>query len=182
MADTAFWKTLYTEGHDAALIEPAGEGWRLRGAAVFAHEGEPACLFYALDLNADWSTRRGTIDGFVGSQPVSRRIERDGEGWAVDGVRQPGLEGVVDLDFGFTPATNYPQLRRMALEVGEGAEIVVAWLDAGSDQLTALPQIYRRIAVDAYDYNSPQGPYHETLRVAGSGFISDYPGLWRIQE
>ncbi|MDF7773856.1 putative glycolipid-binding domain-containing protein [Sphingomonas sp. AOB5] len=178
MGETAFWKTLHTTGHDAALLAEAGKGWRLSGTAVFLHEGAPACLHYALDLEPDWSTRRGRIDGFVGTKPVSRRIERDAEGWTLDGVRQTGVAHCVDLDLGFTPATNCPQLKRMGLSVGQSASIDVAWLDVESDTLIALPQIYKRTGNDTYDYNSPQGPYLATLHIAANGFVSDYPGLW----
>ncbi|RYD49622.1 MAG: hypothetical protein EOP60_13465 [Sphingomonadales bacterium] len=182
MTQTAFWKAIYTRGHDAALLAAAGDGWRLSGTAVFLHEGRPASLGYSLDLNPDWSTRAGRIYGFVGGNTVERRIERVGPDWTLDGVPQPGVRGCVDLDFGFTPATNCPQLKRMALEVGQSAEINVAWLDVESTALAALPQIYRREGLDAYDYNSPQGPYHATLRIAESGFVRDYPDLWMIAE
>jgi hypothetical protein len=181
MAEAAFWKALYTQGHDAVLLEAAGEGWRLSGTAVFVHEGAPASLHYALDLEADWSTRRGSVEGFIGTKPISRRIERDAGGWTLDGVRQGGVEACVDLDLGFTPATNCPQLKRIALEIGQSTEIQVAWLDVDSAALVALPQIYRRESDDAYDYESPQGPYRATLRIAANGFVRDYPALWRME-
>ncbi|NML05040.1 putative glycolipid-binding domain-containing protein [Sphingomonas sp. G-3-2-10] len=180
MGEPAFWKTLYTPGHDAALLDAAGEGWRLSGTAVFLHDGVPACLSYVLDLDPDWSTRRGAIDGFAGTTPVARRIERNAEGWTLDGVPQTDVQACVDLDFGFTPATNCPQLRRMALEVGQSAEIVVAWLDVAAAALAPLPQRYRRVREDAYAYESPQNDYRATLRIAGSGFVRDYPGLWEM--
>jgi uncharacterized protein len=180
MAETALWKTLYTPGHDTALLVETAEGHELSGMAVFAHDGQPARLFYKLDLNPDWSTRSGRVEGHAGTTRVEHWIERDALGWTLDGVRQHGLAGVVDLDFGFTPATNCPQLKRMALEVGQSAEIIVAWMDVDSSVLEPLPQIYRRTDEDAYAYNSPQGPYRATLRIAANGFVRDYPGLWAM--
>lgn len=178
---TAFWKTIYTAGHDAAALLQAESGWRLQGSAVYLLDGAPASIRYSLDLDADWSTRRGCFEGFVGQEAIHRDIVRDRDGWLLDGVRQPGLDDVVDLDFGFTPATNHPQLRRMALEIGQRKEIVVAWLDVDSDGLAPLPQIYRRTADRCYDYDSPQGSYRATLQIAGNGFVSVYPDLWEME-
>ena len=178
---TAFWRTLYTPGHDAALLAQTATGWSLQGCAVYLLDGTPASIRYELDLAPDWSTRSGAFEGLIGGKPVRRDIARDGKGWLLDGTRQTGLENVVDLDLGFTPATNHPQLRRMALAIGEQKEIVVAWLDVWSDALAPLPQIYRRIGERSYDYESPQGPYQAILQIADNGFVSDYPELWALE-
>lgn len=180
MIKIALWKALYTPGHDAACLFQTESGWRLEGAAVYSRDGEPACVRYALELASDWSTKSGSIDGFVGAKAVRHQIEREASGWTVNGMRQRRVEGLVDIDFGFTPATNYPQLRRMALEVGQSDRITVAWMDVTSSELEPLPQIYRRVSEHAYDYDSPQGPYRATLLIAPSGFVRLYPELWEM--
>jgi hypothetical protein len=181
MTVTVFWRALYTAGHDAACLSQRADGWSLEGTAVYLRDGEPAAIRYALDLAPDWGTRHGSVDGVVGGKPLRQRIERDEAGWLLDARRQNGLEDAVDLDFGFTPATNHPQLRRMALEVGQSERITVAWMYVGSPALEPLPQIYRRTSERTYDYDSPQGPYRATLHIARSGFVSLYPDLWRIE-
>jgi hypothetical protein len=179
MAVNAFWKSLHTTGHDAAMADSTETGWSLHGNSVFLHEGQPTALRYALDLNPDWSLRRGMASGFIGMRRAKRVIERDSNNrWTLDGVRQPQVDGLLDLDFGFTPATNYPHLRRMALGISQRAEITVAWIDIGSRILQPLVQRYHRTGEDSYAYESPQGPYSATLRTAESGFVRDYPGLW----
>ena len=93
----------------------------------------------------------------------------------------PELEGLVDLDLGFTPATNLFPLRRLALGVGEGAEAAAAWLDEERWVIRRLPQRYERRADDAWWYEAPDGGYAGLLRVNADGFITDYPGLWRAE-
>ncbi|WP_158266508.1 putative glycolipid-binding domain-containing protein [Allosphingosinicella deserti] len=178
---TAFWKALYTSGHDAGFVRKQTDGWLLTGTAVYLNESKPVAVRYGLDLAADWSTRRGFIDGMIGTEAVEHRIERDERGWRLDGEPQHGLEDARDLDFGFTPATNHPQLKRMALQIGQSARITVAWFDLGCTTLSPLPQIYHRVSEDAYAYDSPQGPYQATLLVADNGFVRDYPELWQME-
>ena len=150
--------------------------------AVYVEDSQPRQIRYALDLNQDWSTRNGVVEGFVGSKAIKREIRRDGGNWTLDGVPQEAVQTALDLDFGFTPATNHPQLQRMALAIGQSREITVAWMDVDSNALKPLPQIYARVADHAYDYDSPQGPYRAILTVARSGFVSDYPDLWKMPE
>lgn len=180
--ETAFWRRLDTAGHDGATLTPHGDGWLLRGMAVFDQGGLPACLAYEVHLLADWRTRSANVQGFVGPQPFSHAIERTAAGWRHNGEAVAGLEDAVDIDFGFTPATNMAQLRRVALQAGQEAAFTVAWLDVDAPRLVPLPQWYRRIDQDSYDYDSPSANYRATLRMARSGFASDYPTLWRMVE
>jgi len=178
---TAFWKALYTVGHDAAFLAKADDGWVLGGTAVYLKESLPTALNYRLDLAANWEPRAGSIAGRVGDAQVNHDIQRDGDQWILNGVLQRELKGVVDLDFRFTPATNFAQLRRMNLGIGEKTRITVAWMDVESASLKPLPQVYERLTTDSYDYNSPDGPYRATLELQESGFVRVYPELWQAE-
>jgi hypothetical protein len=182
MSISALWRRLDTMGHDAALITPSDNGWSLTGTAVFQHDDGPACLNYRVELDERWITQRGVISGFLHAQPIDFVITRRSDEWFINGKLQAGLGHLDDLDFGFTPATNLQQLRRMQLEVGESAELPVAWLDASAADLVELPQRYLRRDRTSYDYEAPSVPYRATLEIDQSGFVKRYPGLWELEH
>lgn len=174
----AFWRTLYTSGHDVARLTEVDDGWRLSGTALWIQGSLPARLDYAVALTADWITRSGHVAGFVGDETVDRRVVRTEDGrWILDDVAYPDLHGLVHLDFGFTPATNLQQLKHAALAIGEGASIPAAWIDYQGG-LSRLPQSYRRTGEETYAYESPTSGYAETLVIAADGFAREYPTLW----
>jgi hypothetical protein len=154
----------------------------LVGTAVFLQEKEPARLDYALDLGADWTTERGVITGFIGATAIDQTFIRDATGWSMTGIRIAGLEHLKDLDFGFTPATNLPQVRRANLKLGEAIDFDVAWWEPGATTLVKLPQHYRRRGEHTYWYESPSGPYQEELELAPNGFVRSYPRLWVLES
>ena len=178
---TALWRRLDVAGHDAARLEAVADGHVLSGTAVFAAPGGPARLAYELRLAADWSTREGRVLGFIGERLVERHIAREDGRWRLDGNPVSGLDHCVDLDLGFTPATNAPQLKRIALAVGGRAGFDVAWLDDDAETLTALPQVYERLDGTYYAYESPDSGYAATLEIAPSGFVRLYPELWEME-
>ena len=93
----------------------------------------------------------------------------------------PHLDDCVDLDLGFTPATNLLQLRRVALACGQAADVPVAWLNAAAGTLERLSQRYERRSARAYWYEAPRFRYAALLDVDPSGFVHRYPGLWQMQ-
>ena len=177
---TAFWRRLDIPGHDAARVTEAADGYELFGQASFLDPRGPAALRYVLDLTPDWVTRDGRISGFVGKRTVETHVVRTPDGWVLDGKTR-GMGDILDLDLGFTPATNMVQLRRVALAPGEAAAFDVAWLEAGDETLVRLPQHYQRLNGTDYDYHSPDNDYRATIVLATSGFAAVYPGLWEIE-
>ena len=99
--------------------------------------------------------------------------------WTLNGTAVPGREAYVDLDSGFTPATNLPQLRRLALAEGQAADPPVAWLDVAGGILSVLPQQYERRSEAAYWYEALSVNYQGLLEVGSTGFIRRYPGCRR---
>jgi hypothetical protein len=152
----------------------------LEGAAVFEHGRAPAAVAYQVEVDARWETKRGSIRGFLGDKTISHDIRRDSSGWRLNGFAIQGLEHLVDLDYGFTPATNLLQLSRIALKPGQRAEVPVAWFDLDSASLVELPQSYELRSEASYWYEAPTVPYRALLEISPSGFVQSYPGLWRM--
>ena len=180
MSEFATWMRLDRPGRDAALLEPRDGGWLLRGAAAFDHDGGSAAVAYQVEVDARWQTKRGVISGFLGDKTIEHEIRRDDLGWRLNGVVVEGLEHLVDLDYGFTPATNVLQLSRVALELGQRAEVPVAWFDVDGASLIELPQSYERRSAASYWYEAPTVAYQGLLAIASNGFVQSYPGLWRL--
>ena len=175
------WRRLDVPGTDEAELVRTPDGWRVTGFAAFGTPSDTARLAYAVEADAAWHTRRGEVRGSVGARIVSLEVTRTDSGeWRVDGRLSPELTGLLDLDLGFTPATNLFPLRRLALRPGEAADAAAVWLDDVSWSFSRLPQRYERRDREHYWYESPG--YRGMLAVTEEGFVRDYPGLWRAAE
>jgi hypothetical protein len=182
LRESALWRRLDTPGHDACRLEQRADGWRLEGAAVFRHEGGAARLVYEARCDRCWRSQGGRVSGWLGQQAVDFNITKASDfDWTLNGNRVR-LEGCVDLDFSFTPATNLFQVGRLALMPGAAADAPSAWLDPSAGVLARLPQRYERRTETIYGYEAPSVGYAGDLEVDASGFVRRYPGLWEIDD
>lgn len=179
---TILWRRLDTPGHDACRLERSSSGWLLEGTAVFRHEGLPAQLAYHIECDQEWRSQRGNVRGWLGADSIDYRIARTPQGaWSLDDAIVIDLGDCVDLDFGFTPATNLSQIRRLALNEGQAANAPAAWLDVSKGTLRLLPQRYERRSETTYWYEATMFQYAALLEVAPTGFVRSYPGLWEAE-
>lgn len=178
------WRRLDLPGHDTASLQINTGGAVLSGMAVF-HEGAPTALAYVVHVDRAWQTLEGHVRGWRGHEAIELRLRRDGAGtWTLNDVPRPDVQGCVDLDLSFTPATNLLPLRRLALAVGESAEVRSAWLEWPDVRLTPLVQRYFRRGQLEYDYESDlpgAEPFRALLRVQPEGWVLDYAGLWQAE-
>ncbi|MBA3449437.1 MAG: putative glycolipid-binding domain-containing protein [Pseudaminobacter sp.] len=181
MSEFAIWRRLDTPGHDAALLTQSDAGWLLQGTAVFKHQAGPACIHYSVDLDSSWRTKRGQVQGFLADRKLDHLINRESDGWYLNGALIDGLEHLWDLDYGFTPATNLQQLRRLAPVPGQVIDLPVAWFDIDVATLTELPQRYERRDETTYWYVAPSVPYEGLLELSLNGFARSYPQLWKME-
>lgn len=177
------WRRLDTPGHDACRLERNGDNWQIDGAAAFRGEdGRTAQLHYRVRCDKSWHTQWGTVRGWAGGETIDLSIVRASNGeWKLNDSLAEGLGHCVDLDLGFTPATNLLQLRRLHLSPGEAADAPVAWLDLGSANLGELMQRYERRSEADYWYTARRFDYEGVLQVTPDGFVRHYPGMWEAE-
>lgn len=177
------WRRLDTPGHDTCHLVQRRSGWRLEGSAVFQHEsGAPACIAYRIDCDTAWRTRSAMVRGWIGARRLDLRICRTPESrWLLGSELVTKWHACTCLDLGFTPATNLAQLRRAALQVGDAADVPVAWLDVPDGAVEVLAQRYERRSAGQYWYEAPRFGYAALLEVSPAGFVVKYPGLWEAE-
>ena len=179
------WRRLDLPGHDAATVLLTADGAVLSGMAVF-QEGDPPALAYVVYVDGAWQTSTAHVWGWRGQEGIDLRFRRHLDGsWTLNDVPCPAVQGCIDLDLSFTPATNLLPLRRLNLGVGESAEVRSAWLEWPEVRLTLLVQRYARRSESEYEYEAelPDAElFRAILRVQPEGWVLDYGGLWLAEE
>ncbi len=90
----------------------------------------------------------------------------------------PAIEGLVDVDLGFTPATNTLPIRRLTRAVGEAVDVTAAWVRFPELTVEPLPQRYVRLDERRYRYASSGGAFVAELEVDDLGLVVRYEGGW----
>ncbi len=177
----SFWRRLDQPGHVCCRLFRVSGGWKLQGMAVFEESGQPCNFAYEVLADSQWKTRSARLTGFRGKREIGMRIRRTKDGnWRVGTEMQPAVAGCMDIDLGFTPATNLLAVRRLKLRVGEQAQAPAAWLALPGLKLKLLPQTYLRSTEIEYEYAAPSVGYKGRLRVSKLGFVEQYPGLFEV--
>ncbi|MGQ0537335.1 MAG: putative glycolipid-binding domain-containing protein [Gemmatimonadaceae bacterium] len=183
MPHSIVWQRLDQLGHDhARLAQRDDGGWQLDGVVVMAHDEQPCELQYEVLCDPQWRTVSAHIGGSLGGQAVRIEIANDAQlGWVLNGRVQPDVDGCLDIDLSFTPATNLLPIRRLGLALGSAADVTAAWLRFPASALEKLQQRYTRTGDTTYRYESRGGSFAAQLEVNAVGMVVEYEGLWRSQ-
>jgi len=183
MVPTILWRRLDQAGHDCARLVLHDAQWHLTGTAVFVEAGQPCRLDYRVVCDHGWQTVNGSVAGWWGDRAISLEVRCDAERrWWLNDAPCPAVAGCLDIDLGFTPATNLLPIRRLALPAGESAAVRAAWLSFPGLTLELLEQVYRRTGDAIYAYESDGGRFTAELHVNADGFVTHYSGLWESES
>ncbi len=180
------WQSIGAPGLEHATLEFLGDEIALRGTIVTTFENQPLTIQYGVELDLDWRTRSATAVATLNELRGWRSVQvgtRGHERWTAMtrmGERVPvfAFNGCVDIDLGFTPATNTIALRRLGLAVGESAELTAAWVRFPDFELLRLRQRYTRLEEFAYRYESIESGFSARLTVDELGLVVRYGDFW----
>jgi uncharacterized protein len=178
------WRRLDVPGREEARIVRTATGWRLTGELDVEEAGFAGRLRYTIDCDPTWRTCSALVEGEAGGGPIGFALAADGAGhWTRDGTPLPELAGALDIDLGFTPATNTLSIRRLALAVGARASVRSAWLRVPELRLEPLEQTYTREAEKRFRYQAlvDGEPFTARLDTDAFGRVLCYEGLWEAE-
>ena len=175
---TVLWQDAETGALDRCRLEAGRSGLRLSGLVLTAAYGTPLDVRYLVEADPDGLTRRVGLELDGGA--TRRVLLADGAGrWRWEGGPElTEVAGSLDVDLTVTPATNTLPIRRLAaLEVGQAADLQMAWVQFPGLEVLGSAQRYQRLASDRWRFSS--GGFQAELLVDPDGLVLDYGGLFR---
>ena len=177
------WRRIDVAGREEARFEQTDSGWRIAGHLDVEESGVAASISYTIECDDRWRTRSAEIDGVVGGRSFEVGLRAVDGQWSQDGRALSQLSGAIDIDLGFTPATNTLPIRRLQLGIGESAPVRSAWLRFPELALEMLEQTYTRESEWVYRYvaDVDGAPFVARLDIDAYGRVVRYEGLWETE-
>lgn len=173
-ANAVIWVKQDGRGNDACRFAQAEGGYLVEGSST---DAEWNTLRYRMRARADGTTRRVRIG--AKSRILVRRAKDDT--WTLNGTPVPAVSGAKDIYLSFTPAALTLPIRRLRLNVGDEAEVLVAKLDVETEQLVPLKLVFRRISNKKYEILNVEDGTTAQIKVDAQGIIREYAGHWSAQ-
>ena len=173
---STMWRRIDAVGTEACSVNDNGTSRLVSGMAVYAGENSPTRIAYSVTCNDNWECRAATVERWVGADKLDLSLSRQDDGtWTSNGKVVSDVDSLVDIDLGFTPATNTNAIKRLELRIGDQAEFAAVWLDDETWTFKPLKQRYERLNENTYRYTSLDSGYEADLTVDGFGFVQVYP-------
>src|SRR5207245_1155214 len=119
---------------------------RCGGVLVAREAGGPYGFAYHLTWDAGWHVR--TVDArLLGEERAPIQLRTDGTGhWlTAQGEDMAALAGCIDVDFTASPFTNTLPIRRLGLQVGQSARLLVVYILVPTLEIRPATQTYTRL-------------------------------------
>jgi hypothetical protein len=184
MKRDVMWQRMNAPGLEHLRLASVPEGFLADGVLLTVLDDTPARATYQMRCDTAWrvrwvevTLRRDTMQTLT--------LQSNGEGhWiSAAGEPLPALQGCIDVDIFPTPFTNTLAIRRLALVLGESAELTVAFIELPSLSVQAVKQRYTCLEAgreDArYRYEGLETGFTTELWVDADGLVGDYPGWFR---
>jgi uncharacterized protein len=173
------WRWLQGTGLERFELLRAGGEWILRGTVLAIARTAPAEARYEIVCDGSFRTRRAHVSLRDAAGERSLGITAENGHWFVNGNEVQEVGGAIDIDLGWSPATNTLPIRRLNLEIGQSSgEFRAAWVRFPDLTLQPLPQEYVRLAQKEYRYSSRGGAFTARLLVDDHGLVTQYEGFW----
>lgn len=182
--ETLFWRRTDVIGLERLELVRSTGGIDA-SATVLGLEGGGFELAHRWRLSSEWRVQSVEIDRRGAGGPVRLTVERQGDGWLVDGVRRADLDGAEEPDLSVTPFCNTFPIRRLGTPAASVRELDVCFIDADTMSVTRARQRYERIDAHRVRYRSVDGAsagFTAELEVDDDGLVRRYEHLFERVE
>ena len=184
MEDNVMWIPCTGAGLEHLHVVQHDDG-NMVDSVVIGMENETAFrLWYEIHTDKDWRVRQCTLR-LLGASNQEITLNADGKGHWTDaaGVPLSALDSCIDVDISVTPFTNTLPIRRLWLQPGQSADLLVAYITVPMLEVRTMQQRYscleHRADGGLYRYESLNSGFTRDLLVDAQGLVIDYPGIWK---
>lgn len=169
---TARWNRADGDGSEQVELRWENEGWTVTSEVAGPN------ISYVLRLSATWSIRQFLLFRDLDDPDLWLGTDGSGRWGELNGAHRPDLDGCRDIDLTVTPFTNTLPIRRLTLDVGDAADIIVATVDTDTLGIVPVRQRYHRVAEHRFAYRNHDSGFETEFDIDPYGLVHDYPGMF----
>jgi hypothetical protein len=159
-------------------------GYFASSVVIGTKYGQPFSAWYGIRCDANWQVRQVDITTLHGGDKrLELLTEGDGHWQTRSGQPLPALDGCIDVDISATPYTNTLPIRRLALSVGQSAELLVAYITVPEMQVQPARQRYTCLEASEhgglYKYEGLSTGFTANISVDADGLVINYPEVFK---
>ena len=174
-----FWRRTDVIGLERLALTVSPDGITAESTVVCVEDGGFA-VRHRWRLTPDWRAQSVEVEHFGTEQHIRLTLERSDDGWLVDGVRRPDLDGVDEPDLSITPFCNTFPIRRTSGEVGARLTLDTCYIDAAAMEVARSRQRYERLGPNRVRYVDLglSAGFEADLDVDDAGIVLRYEHLF----
>ena len=138
---------------------------------------KPFGLNYEIVVDRKFETQSLVVEKTELGRMLRKEIVQRHGAWFIDGKERRDLRDCTDIDMEASPATNTIPIRRIALRVGEKADLDVVWVRFPTLKVMSMQQSYKRLGSRTYLYQSSTG-FSARIKVDAFGLVTRYGKIW----
>lgn len=170
---TARWRTWDHEHLETLTLRWENEGWTATGEV-----GREA-ITYVIRLTATWQVRQFLLFRDLDEPDLWLGADGTGRWGEMNGARRHDLAGCTDIDLAVTPFTRSIPIRRLALGVGDAADLTTALVDVETLGVVPVSQRYERLTARRFLRTDLDSGEITELVVDEYGLVHDAPDAFR---
>ncbi len=168
---TARWVAWDGDDDEVTDFRWENEGWTISG--LVSRER----VQYVLRLSASWQVRQFLLFRDLDEPDLWLATDGTARWGEMNGAHRVELDGCYDIAMNCTPFTNTLPIRRLPLQVGDGAELPMVSVDV--ETLDAHAVTHRYMRLDTHRWAFAHGDESVEFDVDQHGLVIDYPGHFR---
>ena len=184
MEDNVMWIPCTGAGLEHLHLLQHDDGNVVDSVVIGMENETPFRLWYEIHTDKDWRVQQCTLR-LLGASNQEITLNADSKGHWTDaaGVPLSALDRCIDVDISVTPFTNTLPIRRLSLQPGQSADLLVAYITVPMLEVRMMQQRYscleHRVDGGLYRYESLNSGFTRDLLVDAQGLVIDYPGIWK---
>lgn len=181
MQNNIIWQGLNGESIENCNVLTNDAGYDANSTVSLVEENGVCNIEYHLNTNEKWESQFCKITNCDEEGNKTLQLQRlPGNKWLVNNKEEPQFDGFNGIDISITPFTNTLIINRKQLQEEESIQMKIIYIEPLKMEYFPIEVLYTKLSDNEIEYQNLTTGYNVVLDVDDDGFVTCYPGYFKM--